>query len=315
MTTQTPPMPPTVKILTKRFWKRFGIVTAIILFFSVVGYNRAKQGILNAIATASTRTEPIPGYNPNRICADASDKDARHKNDHSAEDIEEFDLILNSGCFSGYVVFPEKWTAWHGEFVSNNTTDHIGFWIYGEEKSRGPYRPNQILSLDMPYIRSTIWRFQGKGTIRYSATQARRRSIFDRIMHATMRSSVECTDDPRNNPLNLKFTTFAAELGGRDSGDQASDGGTFAQFSTTREGWRAARELLFTKTYSELSLNEAMKTWSNGGYDAETILGGTDIDPQKKVSDLSHKETDTLLRKMAIREGNRCPPYGAEEAP
>ena len=101
-----------------------------------------------------------------------------------------------------------------------------------------------------------------------------------------------------NNPLNIKFSTTSAGLGGVDSGIAGQDGGTFAQFSSPEAGLQAAQQLLTSPLYSNLTVDQAMKQWSNNGYGAEV----TTIDPSRTMSSLSQSELDQLTSDMATRE-------------
>lgn len=101
-----------------------------------------------------------------------------------------------------------------------------------------------------------------------------------------------------NNPFNIKYSPTSG-LGGTDSGIAGQDGGTFTMFSSLQEGYNAAKTLLTGSVYSGLTVDEAMKKWSNNGYGAEVAPG---IIGTKKISQLSSDELDTLLSGMAKRE-------------
>lgn len=102
-----------------------------------------------------------------------------------------------------------------------------------------------------------------------------------------------------NNPLNIKYSTTTASLGGQDSGISAQDGGTFASFDTPASGLQAAVNLLQSSTYSNLTVDQAMKKWSNNGYGAEV---SPTIDGSQKMSDLSSDQLNQLVSDMATRE-------------
>ena len=104
-----------------------------------------------------------------------------------------------------------------------------------------------------------------------------------------------------NNPGNIKWTgaSWQVALGATDSGIQASDGGTFAKFPTLESGQQAQTQLLKSGAYSNLSVDQAMKKWSNNGY-------GGEIYPEvsnKKMNALTPDELSTLADKMKTREG------------
>lgn len=101
-----------------------------------------------------------------------------------------------------------------------------------------------------------------------------------------------------NNPLNIKFSNTTAGFGGNDSGITAQDGGTFAQFSSPQAGLSAAEQLLTSDIYSGLTVDQAMKKWSNNGYGADI----TSIEPNRAMSSLTQSELDQLVSDMAGRE-------------
>lgn len=106
-----------------------------------------------------------------------------------------------------------------------------------------------------------------------------------------------------NNPLNMKLggaTQKYVDSGVATKGRAAKDGGNFLNFTSRDEGLKAAQDLLFGPNYNTLTVDAAMKKWSNSGY-------GGDIVPSiktKKIGDLSREEKVTLVAAMIKREGN-----------
>lgn len=101
-----------------------------------------------------------------------------------------------------------------------------------------------------------------------------------------------------NNPFNIKFGKFASKYGATQENKPALDGGSFATFPTVEAGLTAAKDLLKGNGYRNLSVDAAMKRWSNKGY-------GGNIYPeiaQKKIAELSDIELDTLQKKQIVRE-------------
>ena len=101
-----------------------------------------------------------------------------------------------------------------------------------------------------------------------------------------------------NNPFNIKFGNFATKYGATKENKNALDGGSFATFSSPEVGFKAAKDLLLGKNYRNLTVDQAMKRWSNNGY-------GGNIFPQianKKVADLNPNELENLQKKQIIRE-------------
>ncbi len=102
-----------------------------------------------------------------------------------------------------------------------------------------------------------------------------------------------------NNPLNIKFTPTTSGFGGTDSGIAAQDGGTFANFATPQDGLKAATELLQSPLYNNLTLEQAMRQWSNNAYGAEVA---PELDPSQKVGSLGGSQMDQLVSDMGQRE-------------
>ena len=101
-----------------------------------------------------------------------------------------------------------------------------------------------------------------------------------------------------NNPFNIKWSPTSG-LGGTDSGLAGQDGGTFTRFATPEEGFQAGKDLLTGSAYSNLTLDQAMKKWSNSGYGAEVA---PTIDGNKRIADMSDEEINTVMTNMAKRE-------------
>ena len=102
-----------------------------------------------------------------------------------------------------------------------------------------------------------------------------------------------------NNPLNIKFGSFAQKYGATQ-GKLATDGGSFAHFQTIEDGWKAAKDLLSGSFYNNLTLDEAMKKWSGGGYGQEVTAKQL---WNKKIKDLKPDELQGLMEDMQRREG------------
>ena len=103
-----------------------------------------------------------------------------------------------------------------------------------------------------------------------------------------------------NNPGNIKWGSFAKSMGAVDSGIKASDGGTFAMFPSVDAGAQAQVSLLKTPAYQNLTLDQAMKRWSNSGYGAEiapNIPSGT------KMNSLTSDQLTYLQKQMQKSEG------------
>jgi hypothetical protein len=113
-----------------------------------------------------------------------------------------------------------------------------------------------------------------------------------------------------NNPGNIKFGAFAKSMGAVDSGIKASDGGTFAMFPDYESGRSAQMSLLTSGSYNDLTVEQAMRRWSNSGYGADVAKGA--IAGNRKMSSLSQGELSTLADAMQEREGYYGP-QGAQK--
>jgi hypothetical protein len=100
-----------------------------------------------------------------------------------------------------------------------------------------------------------------------------------------------------NNPLNIKYSDTMAAMGAQDSGITATDGGTFSSFGSPEEGLQAGIKLL-QRNYSDLTVEQAMNQWSNGGYGAEI----SNLNSNQLISSLSDTQLRDLAGEMAKRE-------------
>ena len=105
-----------------------------------------------------------------------------------------------------------------------------------------------------------------------------------------------------NNAGGIKWTgaKWQLDLGMKDSGIKASDGGTFALPPTMAAGDKAQRQLFTSSNYANLTLDAALKRWSNNGYGAEIVPG---IKSTIKVKDLTTAQLDQVMAAQKQREG------------
>lgn len=103
-----------------------------------------------------------------------------------------------------------------------------------------------------------------------------------------------------NNPLNIKASQYTRSYPGVVGIEDkpADDGGNFLRFDSPDSGFAAAERLLQTSGYQSLTVDAAMKRWSNSGYGGEIVPF-----TNKKMSALSNDELRTLVQAMAKREG------------
>lgn len=110
--------------------------------------------------------------------------------------------------------------------------------------------------------------------------------------------------DRNRNPLNIKASAATKRYAGvvGVEGKPAADGGNFLIFDSPASGFAAAKTLLKTKNYRNLTLDAALRRWSNNGYGAAVAkLAG--LSGARLVSSLSDGELDRLVKAMARREG------------
>lgn len=104
-----------------------------------------------------------------------------------------------------------------------------------------------------------------------------------------------------NNPLNIKASentkTYAGVVGTDPS--PATDGGQFLVFDSPQAGFDAATRLLKTSGYLNLTVDGAMKRWSNNGYGGEVAPAIKN----KTIASLTPAELQSLVDAMARREG------------
>lgn len=107
--------------------------------------------------------------------------------------------------------------------------------------------------------------------------------------------------ESNKNPWGMKIgsaTQYLIDQGFAEIGTKAKDGGRFLRFKSEEVARQAAEYLLHT-CYGHLSVDAAMKRWSNGGYDG-------DIAPEIKYKFVKHllqEERDLLLNVMKRMEG------------
>ena len=104
-----------------------------------------------------------------------------------------------------------------------------------------------------------------------------------------------------NNPLNIKASSATSTYSGVSGIDPkpATDGGQFLTFSSPEAGFAAAKNLIKSSGYNNLSVGAALKRWSGGGYGAEIVPQFA----QKTINQLTPSELDTLIKTMARKEG------------
>jgi len=105
-----------------------------------------------------------------------------------------------------------------------------------------------------------------------------------------------------NNPLNIKASPHTMKYNGVTGLEkkEAEDGGQFLIFNSVQDGFNAAKRLIRTEGYIGLTVDQALKRWSNHGYGAE--IAPPDI-KNKIIGSLNEKELTSLISSMARHEG------------
>lgn len=101
--------------------------------------------------------------------------------------------------------------------------------------------------------------------------------------------------DRNNNPGNIKYSPFAKKYGAKKDKDG------FAIFPDRSTGEKAMKELLTSKSYSDLSAKDAISKWTDGHpyrYDLGPLT-------DKKISEMDPDELSIVLGTMAKGEGTK----------
>lgn len=107
--------------------------------------------------------------------------------------------------------------------------------------------------------------------------------------------------DRNNNPGNIKYSKFAQKYGAKKDKDG------FAVFPDKQTGLKAMKELLTSKEYKDLPVQEAIYKWT-GNHPYRYDVGNL---RDKKVSDLNANELETVMGEMRKGEGTK---YGVRPA-
>jgi len=103
-----------------------------------------------------------------------------------------------------------------------------------------------------------------------------------------------------NNPGNIKYGEFAVKYGATP-GKKAADGGVFAVFPSIEAGEEARRGLLrYGKNYRNLTVDEALKRWSNNGYNGSIVPNLAGL----KIKDLTDDQFNQLSAAQIRSESN-----------
>lgn len=161
-----------------------GIFLGVLFPMWAGSWPKSREAIDKSLATngvAGTMPRPVlgmagvsyPAYNPDplAIAAGLYTADAAGTNNHEAQDMDHFDLVLTGdGEFGkeGHVRPPRGWTDWKVYWVSTEPDRHVGFIYSGSVRSIGPFGAN-LPPIDDPRFNNITreWLTQGKGVLRY----------------------------------------------------------------------------------------------------------------------------------------------------
>ncbi len=117
-----------------------------------------------------------------------------------------------------------------------------------------------------------------------------------------------------NNPGNLKYAPWMKKYGAV-KGDIASndgDGSSFAKFPSTEDGQKAMKALLFSRSYKNLSVGDAINKWTGGApYNASLYAGMKD----RKISSFSGDEQNQLLNIFTQGEDSKSYNWDIPDTP
>lgn len=138
------------------------------------------------------------------------------------------------------------------------------------------------------------------------ANTLERREIYDPPV-LTPQDSVP---NRNRNPLNVKFGSETKRFIERGDAGLSNivptDGGSFIYFHQDERGFEAARDLMCSSIYRNITIDAALRKWSNNGYNGD-ILSGTGINRDWQVEMLTDKALTNLLVRMAHYEGYENP--------
>ena len=105
---------------------------------------------------------PLLGYNSERICEDAFDKEQNYRK----SDIRSIHITLHEGCWSEFIYLPDYWTRNTDGFNAQSEGDQNGFWVAfwfsQANHPQGPFGPNYT-HFWQNY--GSVMRLQGHGQI------------------------------------------------------------------------------------------------------------------------------------------------------
>jgi hypothetical protein len=118
-------------------------------------------------------------------------------------------------------------------------------------------------------------------------------------------NSKESTSIRNNSPLNMKHSKFLEQYGAMKSRPAKENDGTYeAKFNSIEEGLNAAKALWSTNNYSNKSVIDGLKRWSDNTYDKGIYKEVADFG-HKSFRDLTPSEKDRLIKaQVKFEDGN-----------
>ncbi len=126
----------------------------------------------------------------------------------------------------------------------------------------------------------------------------------------TVAKPITSTPGSNNNPFNIKVGTDTQAYitdGSASVGSTATDGGNFLKFKDRTAAVNAAQKLLFSSgVYKGLTVDAALKKWSNNGYGGNII---PDL-ATSSVDTLTPEQQTQVLNAMELKGENDAPAPG-----
>jgi hypothetical protein len=138
------------KTTQQKVTKLVGLIFVIVAILAVARYSfrSSPQNVL----------VPQGSYRPHVICDKAFETDQHFENDPR----HHISVVLQDGCFSGFVFLPRAWRTWHTQPVGDQTGYWVAYWFANQPEPSGPYQANSTwFNYTPPYT----FRLQGHGTI------------------------------------------------------------------------------------------------------------------------------------------------------
>jgi len=154
------------------------VILALVIICLFGGLPKTWNQLNQAYMREQAEENPYPQYNPDPLAISPHlyEEDAKGINDHSNQNIDHFDLVINGdvahgkGEFGeeGHVRVPNNWNSWKKYWISDEPDRYVGFLYSGSTKPIGPFGANLPPPDDERFAyRGREFMVQGKGTLRF----------------------------------------------------------------------------------------------------------------------------------------------------